>query len=136
MLGDSVFWGPAIAFAEGHSAAGNPTYVYRYDFDTKVLRASGMRATHATELFAVFGAYRTAIGAALAVGDWKTTGKMTRVMQGHWTTFARTGQPELQWTPYAAANRDTMVFDVHPGSCTTRTRSGARPGCAHGLVPA
>jgi para-nitrobenzyl esterase len=137
MLGDSVFWGPAIAFAEGHSAAGNPTYVYRYDFDTKVLRASGMRATHATELFAVFGAYRTAIGAALAVGDWKTTGKMTRVMQGHWTTFARTGQPELQWTPYAAANRDTMVFDVHSrivhDPYPQRREAWMR---AHGLVPA
>ncbi|GED99028.1 carboxylic ester hydrolase [Gordonia crocea] len=113
MLGDSVFWGAAIPFIEGHASAGNPTYVYRYDFDTLVLRASGMRATHATELFAVFGAYRTAIGAGLALGDWRSTGKITRVMQGHWTTFARTGRPELQWTPYSAAHRDTLVFDVH-----------------------
>ncbi|WP_344717020.1 MULTISPECIES: carboxylesterase/lipase family protein [Gordonia] len=137
MLGDSVFWGPAIAFAEGHAAAGNPTYVYRYDFDTLVLRASGMRATHATELFAVFGAFRTAIGAGLALGDWRSTGKMTRVMQGHWTTFARTGRPELQWTPYAANHRDTLVFDNHSrivrDPYPQRREAWMR---AHGLVPA
>ncbi|GAB09696.1 putative carboxylesterase [Gordonia araii NBRC 100433] len=113
MLGDSIFWGPAVPFVEGHAAAGNPTYVYRYDFSTKVLRASGFGATHATELFAVFGAFRTAIGAGLTVGDWRATGKLTRVIQGHWTTFARTGSPELQWSPYTSENRDLMVFDVH-----------------------
>ncbi|WP_415043593.1 carboxylesterase/lipase family protein [Gordonia sp. (in: high G+C Gram-positive bacteria)] len=137
MLGDSVFWGPAVPFIEGHSAAGNPTYVYRYDFDTKALRASGMRATHATELFAVFGAYRTAIGAGLAVGDWRSTGKITRVMQGHWTTFARTGSPELQWTPYAADHRDMMVFDTHSRMIhdphPDRREAWMR---AHGQVPA
>lgn len=137
MLGDSVFWGPAIAFAEGHAAAGNPTYVYRYDFDTKVLRASGMRATHATELFSVFGAFRTAIGAGLAVGDWRATGKMTRVMQGHWTAFARTGSPELQWSRYDAGHRDTMVFDIHSRMVRDpypqRREAWMR---AHGLVPA
>ncbi len=137
MLGDSMFWGPAIAFAEGHAAAGNPTYVYRYDFATKVLRATGLRATHATELFAVFGAYRTAIGAGLAVGDWRATGKMTHIMQGHWTTFARTGSPELQWRPYAADHRDMMVFDAH-----SRMVHDPHPDRriawmrAHGLVPA
>ncbi|WP_415032370.1 carboxylesterase/lipase family protein [Gordonia sp. (in: high G+C Gram-positive bacteria)] len=136
MLGDSVFWGPAVPFIEGHAAAGNPTYVYRYDFDTKVLRATGMRATHAMELFPVFGMFRS-FGAGLAAGDWRNTGKITRVMQGHWSTFARTSQPELQWTRYTAEHRDTMVFDVHSRMVSDpypeRREAWMR---AHGQVPA
>ncbi|MFW0785935.1 carboxylesterase/lipase family protein [Gordonia sp. CPCC 206044] len=106
---DSVFWAPTTAFAEGHSAVA-PTYMYRYDFHTRLLAATGMRATHATELFAVFGAYRTALGAGLAVGDWRSTGRVIAAVQDRWGAFATAGVPGVGWPTYDA-RRKVLVID-------------------------
>lgn len=107
---DSVFWAPMVAFAEGHAAVA-PTYVYRYDFRSRMLKATGMGATHATELFAVFGAFRSAIGAGLAVGDWRSTGRMIRSVQARWGAFATAGVPGLGWPTYDPATRKVLVID-------------------------
>jgi len=41
------------------TAATRPPYLYRYDYAPRALRWSGLGATHATELLAVFDFYRT-----------------------------------------------------------------------------
>ncbi|MEE4025865.1 carboxylesterase/lipase family protein [Gordonia sp. PKS22-38] len=107
---DSVFWAPMVAFADGHAAVA-PTYVYRYDFHTRALKATGMGATHATELFAVFGAFRTAIGAGLAVGDWRTTGRIIRSVQSRWGGFAAGGVPGVGWPAYDTDSRKVLIID-------------------------
>ena len=56
--GDFAFTSAAWQVAEAH-AGHAPTYVYRYDYAPRSLRWSGLGATHATELFAVFDIYRT-----------------------------------------------------------------------------
>ncbi|MFW0795178.1 carboxylesterase/lipase family protein [Gordonia sp. CPCC 205515] len=109
LTGDAVFWGPMTAFAAGHGSVA-PTYVYRYDFHTRLLAAAGVRATHATELFAVFGAYRTAIGAGLAVGDWRSTGRVINDVQDRWGAFATAGTPGTGWPTYDA-NRKVLIID-------------------------
>ncbi|MFW0788606.1 carboxylesterase/lipase family protein [Gordonia sp. CPCC 205333] len=113
LAGDAVFWGPMMPFVEGHMRHA-PTFVYRYDFNPKVLRWTGFGATHATELFAVFGAYRMALGAGLALGEWRRTARITRQVQRHWSVFARTGTPEKQWPAYDEATRSVMILDVPP----------------------
>jgi para-nitrobenzyl esterase len=113
MAGDAIFWGAMMPFVDGHMRH-SPTYVYRYDFDPKVLRWVGLGATHATELFAVFGAFRMALGVGLAVGEWRSTARITRQVQRHWTVFARTGTPEKQWPVYDDESRSVMVLDVPP----------------------
>lgn len=110
LTADSVFWAPMVAFAEGHSAVA-PTYVYRYDFRTRVLAATGMGATHATEMFAVFGAYRTAIGAGLAVGDWRSTGRVIADVQDRWGAFATGGVPGVGWPVYDTETRRVLIID-------------------------
>ncbi|WP_246284768.1 carboxylesterase/lipase family protein [Gordonia asplenii] len=113
MAGDAIFWGAMMPFAEGHMQH-SPTFVYRYDYDPKVLRWVGLGATHATELFAVFGAFRMALGVGLAAGEWRNTARITRQVQRHWSVFARTGTPEKQWPQYDDASRSVMVLDVPP----------------------
>ena len=98
------------AFADGHSAVA-PTYVYRYDYQTKVLEATGFGATHATELFSVFGAYRAPMGAGLALADWPATGRVTKNVQTRWGGFARTGDPGFGWPAYTTADRKVLVLD-------------------------
>lgn len=110
LAGDSIFWAPMSAFADGHSKVA-PTYVYRYDYRTKVLDLTGFGATHATELFTVFGAYRAPMGAGLAVADWPGTRRVTESVQGRWGGFARTGDPGLGWPAYTTAERKVLVIN-------------------------
>ncbi len=62
--GDFAFSSAAWQIAEAHSRHA-PTYLYRYDYAPRTLRWSGLGATHATELLAVFDFYRTRFGALL-----------------------------------------------------------------------
>ncbi|MBD1319123.1 carboxylesterase/lipase family protein [Gordonia hankookensis] len=110
LAADAVFWAPMVAFAEGHSRVA-PTYVYRYDFHTRILAATGVGATHATELFAVFGAYRTALGAGLAVGDWRSTGRVIADVQDRWGAFATGGVPGVGWPAYESGSRKVLIID-------------------------
>jgi para-nitrobenzyl esterase len=113
LAADAVFWIPTVIFAENH-AKHSPTYVYRYDYAPRTLKASGIGATHATELFAVFGMYRHPIGVALAAaGSWVSTQRITGSVQSLWTWFARTGEPSGSWPKYSVDDRRVMVLD-HP----------------------
>ncbi|WP_267616225.1 carboxylesterase/lipase family protein [Gordonia bronchialis] len=110
LAGDAIFWAPMTAFADGHSAVA-PTYVYRYDYETRILKATGFGATHATELFSVFGAYRAPMGVGLAVGAWRASGRVIDDVQTRWTGFARTGDPGIGWPAYTTGDRKVLVIN-------------------------
>ncbi|MBM7366007.1 carboxylesterase/lipase family protein [Gordonia hydrophobica] len=114
LAADATFQAPTTLFAAYHGAHA-PTYVYRYDYAPKVLEASGIGATHATELFAVFGIYRDPIGAGLAAaGSWGATKRITATMQSRWSWFARTGTPSPDWPEYTVDDRRVMILDDPP----------------------
>lgn len=109
--GDFAFGSAAWGMAEAHSRHA-PTYLYRYDYAPRVLRWSGLGATHATELLAVFGIYRTKFGALLtAPADRRSAMRVTREVQRRWRTFSRTGSPGDDWPAYTDTDRAVMVFD-------------------------
>ncbi|EOM75754.1 carboxylesterase/lipase family protein [Rhodococcus rhodnii] len=62
--GDLTFWLPSVEIAEAHSRFA-PTYMYRYDFAPRLLRLLRLHATHALELFAVFGEGDSVVGRLL-----------------------------------------------------------------------
>ena len=95
--GDFAFSSAAWQIAEAH---GNhaPTYLYRYDFAPRTLRWSGLGATHATELLAVFDVYRTRFGALLtAAADRRAALRVSNQVQRRWRSFSRTGSPGDDW---------------------------------------
>ena len=109
--GDFAFSSAAweIAAAHGRHA---PAHLYRYDYAPRVLRWSGLGATHATELLAVFGVYRTKFGALLtAPVDRRSALRVTNEVQRRWRSFSRTGKPGDDWPAYTDADRAVMVFD-------------------------
>lgn len=109
--GDFAFGAAAWQVAEVR-AAHAPTYVYRYDYAPRPLHWSGLGATHATELFAVFDIYRTRFGAALTLaGDRSAARRVSRDVQSRWREFARTGRPGDGWPAYTLTERPVMVFD-------------------------
>ncbi|WP_132992267.1 carboxylesterase/lipase family protein [Gordonia zhaorongruii] len=121
---DAMFWIPTTLFAGYHSEHA-PTYVYRYDYAPVMLNASGIGATHATELLAVFGIYRDPIGAGLAAaGSWRSSKRITSTMQSMWSWFARSGVPSPSWPAYVRGDRSVMILDDPPR--VERDPDGAR----------
>jgi para-nitrobenzyl esterase len=109
--GDFAFSSAAWEIAEAHSRHA-PAYLYRYDYAPRVLRWSGLGATHATELLAVFGIYRTKFGALLtAAADRRSALRVTNEVQRRWRSFARIGVPGDDWPAYTDIDRAVMVFD-------------------------
>ncbi|OBH98119.1 carboxylesterase/lipase family protein [Mycobacterium sp. E2733] len=109
--GDFAFGSAAWQIAEAHSAHA-PTYLYRYDYAPRTLRWSGLGATHATELLAVFDVYRTRFGALLtAAADRRAALRVSNQVQRRWRSFSRHGAPGDDWPTYTTADRAVMVFD-------------------------
>jgi para-nitrobenzyl esterase len=109
--GDFAFSSAAWQIAEAH-ARHAPTYTYRYDYAPRILRWSGLGATHATELLAVFGIYRTKFGALLTAPiDRRSAMRVTNEVQMRWRSFSRTGSPGDDWPTYTDTDRAVMVFD-------------------------
>ncbi|NLG47346.1 carboxylesterase/lipase family protein [Gordonia sp. (in: high G+C Gram-positive bacteria)] len=124
LAADATFWTPTILFAGYHSEHA-PTYVYRYDYAPALLKASGIGATHATELLALFGIYRDPIGAGIAAaGSWGSSKRISATMQSRWTWFARTGVPAPDWPAYTRDDRRVMILDDPPR--VERDPDGAR----------
>ncbi|OBF51642.1 carboxylesterase [Mycobacterium sp. 852002-50816_SCH5313054-b] len=109
--GDFAFSSAAWQIAEAHGAHA-PTYLYRYDYAPRTLRWSGLGATHATELLAVFDVYRTRFGALLtAAADRRAALRVSNHVQRRWRSFGRTGSPGDDWPAYTPDDRAVMVFD-------------------------
>jgi para-nitrobenzyl esterase len=112
--GDFAFGAAAWEIAEAHGRHA-PTYLYRYDFAPRVLRWSGLGATHATELLAVFDIYRTKFGALLgAAADRRHALRVSNEIQRRWRSFSGTGVPGHDWPAYTGTDRAVMVFDRKP----------------------
>ncbi|WP_424809546.1 carboxylesterase/lipase family protein [Rhodococcus sp. 27YEA15] len=108
--GDVTFWEPSILCAQGHSQIA-PTYSYRYDFAPRLLKLAGVGATHATELYAVFGRSDVFTSVLTALGGRRGLADVTASMQGHWIEFAHGGTPGRDWPLYTVPERRTMIFD-------------------------
>jgi para-nitrobenzyl esterase len=109
--GDFAFSTAAWEIAEAHGSHA-PAYLYRYDYAPRMLRWSGLGATHATELLAVFGTYRTRLGALLsAAADRRSALRVTSEVQRRWRSFSRIGVPGDDWPTYTDRDRAVMVFD-------------------------
>jgi para-nitrobenzyl esterase len=112
--GDFAFGSAAWQIAEAHSTHA-ATYLYRYDYAPRTLRWSGLGATHATELLAVFDVYRTTFGRLLtAAADRRSALRVSDDVQSRWRAFSRTGVPGEDWPAYTGADRAVMVFDGRP----------------------
>jgi para-nitrobenzyl esterase len=112
MSADMFFGSAAWRIAEAHNKHA-PTYMYRYDYAPRTLSWSGLGATHAMELLAVFDIYRTPLGSLLTVAaDQRSALRVSNNIQSRWRRFSRTGVPGTGWPTYDH-DRAVMVFDKH-----------------------
>jgi para-nitrobenzyl esterase len=112
---DAAFRMPAMWIADAH-AKHSPTWVYRFDHATPMLRAARLGAGHATELAYVFGNYGTLnVDPTFWLGGRKTALEVSGRIQRRWLAFAGYGVPAAldgskHWTPYRADERKTLVI--------------------------
>ena len=109
--GDFAFGTAAWQLAEAHGTH-CPTYVYRYDYAPRTFHWSGLGATHATELFAVFDVYRTRFGSLLtAAADRRSARRVSNDVQNRWRAFSRDGA-RLEHDPDADRRRAWEGFTL------------------------
>jgi para-nitrobenzyl esterase len=113
---DIGFRMPSLWFAEGHGAQA-PTYVYRFDWATPLLRLLRLGGAHATELPYVWG--NLVAGPkdpTFKLGGMRTGRAVSERMRTRWINFAATGEPrggaaDPVWAPWGDAGHPTLVID-------------------------
>lgn len=115
--GDSAFNCPAIQYAEAFSKAGIPVYLFRDNITDPVELAAGFIVPHTWEVQAVWGPqYSTqyvALAGATSYNAGQSNSGSVPVVQGYWTSFARTlGGPNrlrlngaTEWQRYSNGSR-------------------------------
>ncbi|MGL6235749.1 MAG: carboxylesterase/lipase family protein [Segniliparus sp.] len=110
--GDLRYWVPALAVAEGHSAFA-PTYMYRYDWSSRLSRLLGFGATHTIELLSCFdelASFRSVFLALSGAKERASLSQATEHLQRHWLAFAKDGEPGGSWPQYRPEDRQTLVL--------------------------
>ncbi|MGW0245020.1 carboxylesterase/lipase family protein [Nocardia goodfellowii] len=117
MSTDAAFRMPAHWVAEAH-AQHSPTWTYRFDHATPMLRAARVGAGHATELPYVFGNFGTLNhDPTFWLGGRKVASEVSGRMMRRWLAFAAHGVPAAldgskHWPPYRPDNRATLLIDA------------------------
>jgi len=112
---DIGFRMPTVWLAQAHGAVA-PTYLYRFDWATPLLRMMRIGATHATELPYLWG--NLVAGPkdpTFKLGGLRTGRVLSARIQQRWRGFIADGAPDApgaeRWPAYDARNRSTMVID-------------------------
>ncbi|XP_037606428.1 fatty acyl-CoA hydrolase precursor, medium chain-like [Sebastes umbrosus] len=109
VIGDMMFFIPAIRAVNAHRDAGAPVYLYEYQHSLKLLqkkRPSFVRSDHGDEVFSVLGLCFTTTHVKLGDACNEEDEQMGRTMMSYWGNFARTGSPNgdglVHWPKYGA----------------------------------
>ncbi len=107
LTGDSWFGRHAYYMAQRHSEAQNPTFLYFYE-RRPASDDETIGATHALELNPLFGGF---------IPFWPTDERddeLVEHMQGYWTNFAKTGDPNGSnlptWNAFDAFNAQELAL--------------------------
>ncbi|EFV12770.1 hypothetical protein HMPREF9336_02374 [Segniliparus rugosus ATCC BAA-974] len=113
-IGDVRYWIPSLAVAQAHSGFA-PTYMYRFDWSSRLTRLLGLGATHGIELGACFPDAGGPFAAALlALGGRATLRQTTEHLQRRWLRFAEGAAPDENWPQYCPEERRTLILDAAP----------------------
>lgn len=110
VTGDSFFACSARRTARALAAKGAPTYYYDFQQPVEGPFLPGLGVFHSSEIPFVFGT-----DPAFPLGKVGASGAaVAEAMQGYWTRFAKTGDPNgggaPMWTPYDRASDTHLVF--------------------------
>jgi para-nitrobenzyl esterase len=125
LMSDGAMVEPARLMARLASAAGQPTFVYRFSYVASSIRKDAKGALHATEIPFAFETVRAKYGEATTAEDEA----MAAAMNAYWVSFARSGDPNgdgrPRWPAYSAKDDVLMEFALtgpaaKPDPCKAR----------------
>jgi para-nitrobenzyl esterase len=123
--GDFAFWLPTYQIAAGHSTIA-PTWMYRLDYATPLLRAVGIDSTHGADLLTVFGRTRSAVARLTTLlGGGRALAALSGRMQGYWLRYAVDGTVDASWPRHDPQARASLIFD-NPDRVEFDTRADRR----------
>ena len=109
---DYAFQMPAIKVAEGQKAYTDDVWMYRYDLVTKSGEGSGLGASHAFELPAVFANRDFHFSKFIFDGESEElVDTIINEMHGDWVRFAKTGEPNADWPRYTGFDCEIRIYD-------------------------
>lgn len=115
ILSDNAIRLPSLQLAERHQAAGGPTYLYRFGYETPVLDGV-LGSCHSVEIPFVLGT----IDRIPAVGGRGDRAEVAERTGRAWASFARSGDPGARdgapWPTFDPVRRTTMCIgnEWHP----------------------
>jgi para-nitrobenzyl esterase len=109
VMSDGAMVEPARLLARLASAAGQPTYVYRFSYVASSIRKDTKGALHATEIPFVFETVRAKYGEATTPEDEA----IAAAANAYWVAFARTGDPNGEGRPRwpAYSEKEDVILD-------------------------
>lgn len=116
LASDIGFRMPSVWLAEGHGAVA-PSYLYRFDFATPMLKLMRIGAAHAMELPYVWGNLKLGPkDPSYKLGGYKAGKSVSERMRARWLNFAAQGKPiglpdEPAWLAYQEPDRACLVID-------------------------
>lgn len=110
LMSDGAMVEPARLLARLASAAGQPTWAYRFSYVASSLRKDVKGALHATEIPFVFETVRAKYGDATTAEDEA----LAAAANAYWVSFARTGDPNGDGRPRwpAYSEKDDVILDL------------------------
>ncbi len=115
LLTDAVFRIPAVRVADCQSVH-SPVYMYRFEWNSFLLKLAGLRSFHGLEIPFVFGNNEGRNGKLLRlIASKKRIKSLTGQIQQSWINFAHYRSPNKpdtnNWKAYDSKERATMIFD-------------------------
>jgi len=109
VMSDGAMVEPARLLARLASAAGQPTFVYRFSYVASSIRKEVKGALHATEIPFVFETVPAKYGDATTPEDEA----IAAAINAYWVAFARTGDPNGDGRPKwpAYSEKDDVIMD-------------------------
>lgn len=109
---DYAFQMPAVKTAEGQKQYTEDVWMYRYDLVTKSGEESGLKASHAFDLPAMFGNRDFHFSKFIFDGEpEEVVEDIIHEMHGDWVRFTKTGEPNADWPRYTGFDCEIRVFD-------------------------
>ena len=99
-LNDVIGTCPGMAMASLHASAGHHAYFYLFEREVPGKGQPSLGSFHSLEVPYVFGALRQPAWTWLPFDE--TDHKLSEVIQGYWTNFAKTGNPNGRTCPRVA----------------------------------
>ncbi len=105
----------------------NATYVYRFDYETRVTKKMNLGAFHGMEIMFAFNNLEAELLKIVAL-DLIESKQLANVIHNYWLNFIKYSSPNslglANWNKYTDKTRETMLLELNTQTVTNPDRNG------------